>query len=467
MSATTNATFAVVSGQNINQLTAKTEYHDRNVGFDFTAKQPQRSLSADGSLALNPDQNKVSLHRLAFQTENMAWQTAPGATAEIVYGGGSVAVKDLRLVSNNQEIAASGTFGRARRHPAGHCAEREPGNHRRAAAAPADAVGHARTPPPKSPARSDAPKVAGKFDVVQGAFRQARFDSLGGTVNYEGRGLTLDTRLHQSASSWLEAKGYVPVAAFKKAATPGAHEEAPAAKEDAFDLHIHSTPIELALVQGTDDRAYQCPGHDAGDDRHHGRRRRSASERCDHVDNAAFTVKPTGVTYTDLDGRIELEADRIHIADIEVLDNDQQPLSITGDLAIHERQLGGVNIDVTARNFKIIKNKMGDIRMDSDFRITGDLLRPRIEGELGVTSGVINLDPVLASAGGPPAPAAPTPYRTRGFRDTHARRSRRSRPPQHARRADRNPAADAAQPRRRRRPRSANQNAAPSGGSPR
>ena len=281
VSATTNATFAVISGQNINQLTAKTEYHDRNVGFDFTAKQPQRSLSADGSLALNPDQNKVSLHRLAFQTENLAWETAPGATAEIVYGDGSVAVKDLRLASNNQEIAVSGTFGRPE--------DTLQVTAQNVSLATIDAL--LLRPPMLSgtlnasaeiAGSTDAPKVAGKFDVVQGAFRQARFDSLGGTVNYEGRGLTLDTRLHQSASSWLEAKGYVPVAAFKKAATPGAHRGGSGRKGGRVRSAHPQHADRAGAGAGDDDRPYQRPGHDAGDDRHHGRRRRSASERCDH-----------------------------------------------------------------------------------------------------------------------------------------------------------------------------------------
>ena len=53
----------------------------------------------------------MSLDRLGFQTQGMAWQTAPGAQAQIGYGGGSVSVKDLRLVSDNQEIVVGGTFG--------------------------------------------------------------------------------------------------------------------------------------------------------------------------------------------------------------------------------------------------------------------------------------------------------------------------------------------------------------------
>jgi translocation-and-assembly-module (TAM) inner membrane subunit TamB-like protein len=414
VSAATSATFAVVLGQDINALTAKTEYHDKNIAFDFTAKQPQRSLSADGSLAIEPSQNQVSLNRLALETQNVAWRTAPDAHAEIRYGGGSVSVKDLRLVSGNQEIAATGTFGQPE--------DAMQVTAQNVSLATVDALllrpamlSGTLNASAEIAGTSDAPKMSGKFDIQQGAFRQAHYDSFTGTVNYEGRGLTLDTKLQQSLSNSIEAKGYVPVAAFKKtAAHEDGHREAAASKEDAFDLHIHSTPIDLALVQGlttaltgvrgTTQAAIDVTG--AADDPH-------PSGQIT-IENAAFTVAPTGVTYTDLDGRIELEPDRVHIVDIEVLDNDKQPLSITGDLAIHERQLGGVNIDVTARNFKIIKNEMGDLRMDSDLRVTGDLLRPRVEGDLGVTSGVINLDRVLAALGGPSAPTGPTPYTTRG-----------------------------------------------------
>ena len=62
------------------------------------------------------------------------------------------------------------------------------------------------------------------------------------------------------------------------------------------------------------------------------------------VQNAAFTVEPTGVVYTNLDGKIDLQPDRIHIDEIRVLDNQRKPLTITGDLAIHEREVGGLSI---------------------------------------------------------------------------------------------------------------------------
>jgi autotransporter translocation and assembly factor TamB len=416
VSATTNATFAKVGGQDINQLSAKTEYRDQNVAFEVTATQPRQSLSAGGSLALHPDQDQVTLNRLAFQTENVSWQTEDGTRAEIRYGGGAVSVKDLRLVSGRQEIAVSGTFG-------------QPEDAMRVTAQNVDlgTIDALLLRPPMLSGtlnasadisgNGDAPRVESRFDVTQGAFRQAHYDSFGGTVNYEGRGLTLDARLQQSPTSFLEAKGYVPVAAFRRPPEEGGGKRPPeegGGKKDAFDLHIHTTPIDLALVQGFTTAVTNVKGTTQATIDVTGAAEDPHPSGVISVDNGAFTLAPTGVTYTGLNGRVELEPDRIHIADIEVLDNDQQPLSIAGDLALHQRQLGGVNVDVTARNFKIIKNTMGDLRMDSDLRITGELMRPRVEGDLGVTSAVINLDPVLAAVGGPSAPAGPTPYRTRG-----------------------------------------------------
>ena len=48
--ADTHATFVTVAGQDINELDAKTTYQQKQLDFDATAKQPQRSLGAAGSL---------------------------------------------------------------------------------------------------------------------------------------------------------------------------------------------------------------------------------------------------------------------------------------------------------------------------------------------------------------------------------------------------------------------------------
>ena len=217
VSATTNGTFVAIAGQNINELTAKTEYADKQVVFDATAKQPKRVLNAAGSLVLDPEEDELRLNRLSLETQNVEWQTPPDPQATIRYGGGAVSVEGLRLVNGNQEIAADGTFGRRD--------SKLTVNARDMDLATVDAL-MLREPMLSGTLNGSAeisgttaePRVAGKFDVTQGAFRQVKYDSLAGTVDYAGKGVTIDAKLQQSPANWVEAKGYVPLAAFKAAA---------------------------------------------------------------------------------------------------------------------------------------------------------------------------------------------------------------------------------------------------------
>ena len=98
----------------------------------------------------------------------------------------------------------------------------------------------------------------------------------------------------------------------------------------------------------------------------------------------AFTVDATGVPYTGLNGRIELQDDRVHIASLGVVDNARSPLSLTGDVPIRRALKGDVKLHITARDFKVLDNKMGKVRINSDLQVAGELRAPHIEGELGV-----------------------------------------------------------------------------------
>ncbi len=118
-----------------------------------------------------------------------------------------------------------------------------------------------------------------------------------------------------------------------------------------------------------------------------------------NIQNASFTVVPSGVTYRNVDGRVDLQPDRVHIEQIKLADSQQKPMSIAGDLALHELAVGGFDLTVKADDFNVIDNKMGSVRIRSDLHVSGELRNPRLEGELGVTTGRIDLDPIIAAAG--------------------------------------------------------------------
>jgi translocation and assembly module TamB len=398
--ADTHATFVSVAGQEINELDAKTTYQQKQVEFDATAKQPQRSLGVGGTLVLHPDHQEVHLRNVGLQTQGQTWQLAQGSEATINYGHEAVSVKNVTLTSGPQQIAADGTFGKAGDALKVTLTNIDLANVDAMLLRPPQLTGMLNASATVS-GTSAAPDVKGEFKIDKGGFQQYRYDSFGGTVNYAGAGLTLDTRLQQDPTTYLTAKGYLPTALFKgsaAAADRAAAHGAPVAAGDRIDLHVESTPIDLGVVQGFTTALTNVTGTVQAKIDVTGSAADPHPTGEITVDRAGFLVQPTGVSYSNLQGKIDLQPEKVHIEHISVLDNHQSALSITGDLGIHELQLGGVELYVTTNDFKIIDNKMGNIRVNTNLEISGELRAPRIAGDVGISTGQVMLDQVLALA---------------------------------------------------------------------
>jgi translocation and assembly module TamB len=113
------------------------------------------------------------------------------------------------------------------------------------------------------------------------------------------------------------------------------------------------------------------------------------------IRNGAFGVPIGGVSYSGLDTRIELTPDVVRLQKFTILDEHDQPLHVSGELAVHERQVGAVNIGITSDNFEVIDNELGDVGIDSDLRISGELRRPKIEGRVDLEAGRLEVDRIL------------------------------------------------------------------------
>ncbi|MFN7915041.1 MAG: translocation/assembly module TamB domain-containing protein [Vicinamibacterales bacterium] len=415
--ADTKGTFVTIAGQNINEVGAHVRYAEKRADFDVTATQPQRNLKAGGSVVLHPDHQEVHLTSLGLRVGapdavqgGQQWAMAEGREATVNYASERIAVEGLDLRNGDQQIAASGVFG-------------EGGQSLTVTLANVDLAGvdALLLRPPQFTGRLTAsatiggtkatPSVNGSFEVNQGGFRQFRYDTLGGTVSYAPAGVTLDARLQQNAAQWITARGYLPSTLFSASTTgTGAAERnatghvEPATDADRVDLTIESSPLSLGLVQGFTTAATDVTGTVEAHVRVTGSAQDPHPSGTIAIANGGATIVPTGVTYSNIAGTVELQPDRVHIEQITVLDNHQNFLSITGDLGVHAREVGGFQIWVNADDFKVIDNKMGNVRIQSAMSLSGQLRSPIVQGFLGVTTGEINLDEIIAVLGASPYP---------------------------------------------------------------
>jgi hypothetical protein len=390
--ADTTLAFVKVAGQDINVVRAATTYAGKQLAFDVTAEQPVRSGRVAGTLLLHPDHHEVHVSQLGLKTQGMEWSIAPNTSPVVRYGGGTVAIKGMHLVSGEQSIAAEGTLGsqssnlRAAltnvdlgRVDTWLIGDRRLGGTLNAAATvtgPTSALG-----------------VTGDFAVDAGSFREFRYDTLGGTVTYAKDRLTLDVRLQQNPEAWLFARGTLPAALFEAPTTPSG---APSPGSDApVDVTIRSSPIDLGVIQGFTSAITKASGTLTADAHVGGTAAVPQMSGRVEVSNGMFTVAAAGVDYKALNGRIDLQPGRAVIDRLSVTDEHDRTMTLSGELGVQGRSVGALKLKVASRKFEILHNDIGRVTLNSDLTVGGQLRAPEIQGQVAVNTATINLDRVL------------------------------------------------------------------------
>ena len=168
--------------------------------------------------------------------------------------------------------------------------------------------------------------------------------------------------LQQSPTEAITAKGSVPMTLFK----PGTGEHVDESANDTVDLHVKSTALNLGIVQGFTTQVTDVSGTLEADVHITGSGQDPHLQGFVDIKNGAFSVPAGGVSYSGLNTRIDLEPDKVRLQKFAILDEHGQPLNVSGELAVHARQVGAVNIAIDSDNFEVIDNELGDVGIDSD-----------------------------------------------------------------------------------------------------
>jgi autotransporter translocation and assembly factor TamB len=387
--AKSTATFLEVAGQRVRELTADTTYSQSKLQFNAVAQEGVRQLAAEGSAVFHPDHQEIHLGNLALRAEQIEWRTAPGTQAAIRYGGNRIGVENLQLVSGDQRLEAEGSIGspdevlhvRTSNVDLAQLDQLLLGNARLTGRLNATAAISGPTA---------QPRIEGEFALTQGGFRQFMFESLAGKVDYTGIGMNVDVRLQQTPQAWLSATGYAPLSLFR--GNPGAvgEHELPGPGE-AIDLQIESSQVDLGVVQGFTSYVTNVTGALEANVKVTGTGHDPHFDGVVDIRGGTFEIPELGTAYTGLDTRIDLKDEAVNISEMRIVDEHQNIMTVGGTIAVHERAVGAVDVKVQSEDFEVIDNRLADLKLDTDVRVTGSLRAPRVEGFVEVETGSVDV----------------------------------------------------------------------------
>ena len=264
---------------------------------------------------------------------------APATEAAIQYGADKLTVLNLKLVNGDQTLGADGVLSLKGDDPSGTNLQVSATNIdlRQAEQLLLQDRGFSGRLNAQVTVggTTGQPTANGHLDVSNGGFHNYTYESLTAEIGYTGNRVVLDAKLQQSPTESFTAVGTLPISLFQR--SEGGHVAATA--QDQVDLRITSTDLGLGLIQGFTTAVVNVAGTLQADVRVTGS---GADPHLQgHIDarNGSFVVPAGGGAYTGLDTRIELEPDLVRIKEFQLRDENGAPLSVSGQLAVHERQL--------------------------------------------------------------------------------------------------------------------------------
>ena len=392
--ATSESTFLEIGGVQINRLTATTEYAQKRLEFETTVQERTREVAATGSVIFHPDHQELHLPKLALTTQGIEWRNVAGSEAAVQYGRNEVTIKDLRLASGDQTLDVAGTIGldgdktlrsmevHARNVDLAQVEALLLQNRGFSGRLTADAT---------ITGSIGEPNVDGKIEVTDGGFQTYKYESLVADVDYTGKVTKLDATLQQAPGVAITARGTVPASFFQR--STGGH--VAGTPDDAIDVRLQTPALNLGVIQGFTTAVTQVGGTLEADVRVTGSGRDPHVVGHVEIRDGAFAVPRFGTSYSGLDTRIDLEPDIVRVRRFEILDENGEQLAVAGQLAVHERQVGAVDFTLESQDFEIIDNELGDVGVGTNLKITGELTRPKLEGDIRVTAGRLELDRIL------------------------------------------------------------------------
>lgn len=383
------ATFVEVSGFQLIRAHATAGYRDDQLSIDGRLEQAERAVDLAGIVALGADGRDVTLRRLQVETSGALWSLPEGREAHVrleptliridglafTHGAGAVELSGVLPLDDTAVSAANTLTVRVDQVQLADVNQLLLGTRKLEGVINGEAtVGGS----------AKAPAVEATMAITAGAVEGVHFDALHTKVNYSGDRAVVDATLDQTATNRLTVAGTVPVSIGDTPSTA------------ALDLQVKSTPIDLGLAQAFTTEVRSIGGVGTFDVHVTGSLDDPLLDGAIQIDNGTFAVEGTGVTYRNATARIQFAQNHLQIGQFSIRDDDGHELRAVGGLDVFGKNAqGALDLKISANSFHALNSKLGNVQMNADVTIAGDVTHPRVTGQLRVDQGRIEVDQVL------------------------------------------------------------------------
>ena len=403
--ATTTATFVEVGDTRLDRVEAKIKYEKEQLDLDATIEEGKRSVRVAGLVVPHPEHREAHVRQLDLAVADTHWTLPAGREAVIQYGENTLTIRGFELVNGPARMRIEGSLT-----PAGPGGAPAAGIDFLVEAMRVEDINAILLSDRQITGRIDAtgrltgslkaPEITAQLKVTDGRMQDIPYNSLIGNVSYATERLTLDVNLDAGTAGQLTAKGTMPVK-LGEASTTGT---------PPYDLQVNSSAMQVGLLQPLIPAVTSLAGtaqvnvHVTGP---------ADSPRIDGtvgITGAAFDVVETGVRYQQLNADLFLEGQGLTVRQLSVLDSHGRPATVQGALKLPGfRSTGEFELRITANEFLVLNNDMGEVAVDLNLQASGTTAAPKITGSIEIERGRLELGTLLDQFSTPGYKAAAAP----------------------------------------------------------
>lgn len=174
----------------------------------------------------------------------------------------------------------------------------------------------------------------------------------------------------------------------------------PAVPSPSWDLLALSDPINLSILGSVSPSVTDLGGQAIVDLHIVGASATPTVTGTVAIADGRFKLPSAGTAFSNVTADIGFGLDKVTVRRFVARDKRDHLLKITGELAINERQVKGVDVHVEADRFTVVDNAIGAIELSSLLQLNGDFTHPRLSGNVEVASGRVEVDRLLRALQG-------------------------------------------------------------------